>query len=51
MSIIQNLMKIANFLNKKLYLYICSISNEDFTPFDNDNKEWTADLEITHLLV
>ena len=41
--------------NSKIFeneaLFIGAISNEDFTPFDNDDNKWTAHLEVNSTLI
>ena len=31
--------------------FIGAVSSEDFTAFDNDDSEWTADLEVNNTLI
>ena len=41
--------------NSKIFeneaLFIGAVNSEDFTPFDNDDTEWTADLEVNNTLI
>ena len=41
--------------NSKIFvneaLVIGTICSEDFTAFDNDDSEWTADLEVNNILI